>query len=329
MLAAPRDLYHLYTMLSTSSPSSQVHGTPRVTIALCTYNGAPHLDAQLASYLAQTHTAWDLWVSDDGSTDATLDILHRFAAAHGAGRDIRILTGPRAGVAANFIQLLCHPDLPQNPVALSDQDDVWLPEKLALALPEMTGDTPVLYGAQSVSVDADLRPIGRSIGGGVPSFGNALVQNIVSGHSSMLNPAALKVVRAAGMPKGIPYHDWWLYQLVTGVGGRVVVRPDAVLLYRQHAGNVMGSHQGVRAMLTRLTQVFGHKFGGWIDANTRNLRTLETILTPDAALTLTDLHAAPPRMGRARLAVFRHHTITRQGRSGTLALYLAVLLGRV
>lgn len=316
-------------MPPTPPSSSSAHGAPRVTIALCTYNGAAHLEAQLASYLAQTHTAWDLWVSDDGSTDATLDILHAFAKDHGAVHDVRILTGPRAGVAANFIQLLCHPDLPQHPVALSDQDDVWLPEKLALACAEMTGDDPVLYGAQSISVDVALRPIGQSIGGGTPSFGNALVQNIVSGHSSMLNPAALKVVRTAGVPQGIPYHDWWLYQLITGVGGTVVVCPDAVLLYRQHASNVMGSHQGVRAMLTRVTQVFGRTFREWITANTRNLRTLETNLTPDAALTLADLEATTARMGPTRLAVFRRHSITRQGKLGTAALYLAVLLGRV
>lgn len=328
-LAAKCNLRHLCPMLSPRPFSSSAHSTQRVTIALCTYNGADHLEAQLASYLAQTHTAWDLWISDDGSTDATLDIIHAFAAAHGALHDVRILTGPRDGVAANFIQLLCHPDLPSHPVALSDQDDVWLPEKLALALVEMTEEGPLLYGAQSISVDAALRPIGRSIGGGTPSFGNALVQNIVSGHSLMLNPAALKVVRTAGVPQNIPYHDWWLYQLITGTGGKVVVRADTVLLYRQHTGNVMGSHQGVRAMLTRITQVFGRTFGEWIVQNTQNLRMLETNLTPDTALTLAALYAAPPRIGYARLAVFRRHNITRQGRLGTIALYLAVLLGRV
>lgn len=328
-LAAQRNLRHLCVMPPTPPSSSSAQGTSRVTIALCTYNGAAHLEAQLVSYLAQTHTAWDLWVSDDGSTDATLDILHAFATNYRAVHDVRILTGPRAGVAANFIQLLCHPDLPNQPVALSDQDDVWLPKKLALACVEMTGDTPVLYGAQSISVDAVLRPIGQSIGGGMPSFGNALVQNIVSGHSSMLNSAALKVVRTAGVPQGIPYHDWWLYQLITGVGGKVVVRPDAVLLYRQHAGNVMGSHQGVSAMLTRITEVFGRTFGEWIAANTKNLRALETNLTPDASLTLAGLDAAAPRVGRARLAIFRRHSIIRQGKLGTAALYFAVLLGRV
>lgn len=306
----------------------------RVTIALCTYNGAAHLEAQLASYVAQTHANWDLWASDDGSDDATRALLAQFARTHGAGRDIRIIDGPRTGVAANFISLLCHPDFPDQPCALSDQDDVWLPEKLALGMTAIADQKATLYGAQSIHTDANLSPIGHSLGGGttsfqsLPSFGNAVVQNIVSGHSTMLNAAALALVRAAGVPQGIPYHDWWLYQLISGAGGRVVIRPDAVLFYRQHGANAMGSHQGLRANLTRMAQVFGSTYGCWIAANTAALHAVQHLLTPAAHATLAALHKAPPRVGPERLRVVRRHGITRQGRAGTALLYLAVLLGR-
>ncbi|MEH6829203.1 MAG: glycosyltransferase [Sulfitobacter sp.] len=309
---------------------SDVTSLPRVTIALATYNGAAHLEAQLASYVAQTHANWDLWVSDDGSHDATRTILENFAAQHGMGRDIRILDGPRAGVATNFLTLLCHPGLPKQPVALSDQDDVWLPEKLALGLAEMGTDEPVIYGAQSIHTDDTLTPIGKSLGGGVtPSFGNAVTQNIVSGHSCMLNPAALAVVRRAGVPAGIPYHDWWLYQLITGVGGHVALSSDAVLLYRQHGRNAMGSHQGLRALATRTAQVFGGTYREWIMANTTALAHLESTLTPEAQEILAALKATPPRAGFARIAVFRRYGVRRTGRVGNLLLNLALLLGRV
>ena len=301
--------------------------SPRVTIALCTRNGDAHLAAQLASYVHQTHIAWDLWVSDDGSTDTTRDILTAFARDHGAGREIRILGGPQCGVATNFLSLLCHPELPHQPVALSDQDDVWLPEKLSLGLAELVGDTPTLYGAQSVHVDDTLTAIGRSMGGGVPSFSNALVQNIVSGHSAMLNSAALSLVRRAGIPRAIPYHDWWLYQLITGASGQVVVRPDAVLLYRQHGANAMGSHQGMRAALRRVAQIFGGTFGDWMAANTSALHEVSHLLTPQAYAILAALQTHAP--GAARLNAFRTYSIARQGRMGTAALYLATLLGRV
>ena len=306
-----------------------ISASERITIVLCTYNGAAFLRAQLASYLVQRHESWDLWVSDDGSTDETWEILRQFQAEHGRTRQIRLLEGPRAGVAANFLSVLCHPDLPARPVALSDQDDVWLPEKLELALREMDGDTPLLYGAQSRHTDIELNPVGQSLGGGDPGFGNALVQNIVSGHSMTLNAAALAEVRAAGVPQGIPYHDWWIYQLITAVGGRVIVRPDTVLLYRQHTRNAMGSHQGVAAALTRAGQLFGRRYGDWIAANTAALRQIGTPLSPAASRVLDALATTPRGVGLARFRVFYRHGIRRQGRLGTLLLFCAVLLGRV
>ena len=135
----------------------------RVTILLTTWNGAAHLQQQLDSYLAQNHDAWDLWVSDDGSTDGTLEILNAFQAAERHRREVRIVAGPQRGHAANFLSLLCHPDLPAGPVALSDQDDVWLPGKLRLALSALKDAGPVaLWGAQSYHTDVALRVIGRS-----------------------------------------------------------------------------------------------------------------------------------------------------------------------
>lgn len=302
---------------------------PRITIALCTLNGDAHLAQQLASYVVQSHTAWDLWVSDDGSCDGTRALLEDFAATHGAGREIRILHGPQRGFAANFLSLLCHPDLPAQPVALSDQDDVWQPEKLAVGLACIGGDTPCLYGAQSIHTDVRLHPVGCSLGGGVPGFGNALVQNIVSGHSAMLNAPALALVRAAGVPEGVPYHDWWLYQLVTGAGGTVIVRPEAVLMYRQHGANAIGSRRGLRAGAVRTAQVFGRTYGAWVAANTAALRRVARLLTPAARATLDALAATPPRIGLARLHIFRRFGIRRQARAGTALVWLAVLSGRV
>ncbi|MEX0367154.1 MAG: glycosyltransferase, partial [Ruegeria sp.] len=239
---------------------------PRITILLCTRDGADHLEAQLASYLAQDHDAWDLWVSDDGSRDDTVAILDRFAAAQAGRHHVHRIAGPRRGLAANYLAALCHPDFPAGPVALSDQDDVWHAGKLGRALARLDGATgPALYGAQYTYADAALRPLGDSRAPArPPGFGNALVQNIVSGHTATLNADALALVRQAGVPEGVPYHDWWLYQLVTGAGGRVIVDDRPVLLYRQHGANAMGGHRGLRASLRRLGQLMGRTYGQWM-----------------------------------------------------------------
>ena len=126
-------------------------------------------------------------------TDATIDIITAFRDRESANREVRLLSGPRRGHAANFLSMLCHPELPPGPVALSDQDDVWLPGKLRLALNALHNAGPVaLYGAQSHHTDRQLRVIGRSrLPRRAPCFRNALTQNVVSGHSAVLSAGAL------------------------------------------------------------------------------------------------------------------------------------------
>lgn len=302
----------------------------RITILLCTFNGAAYLEEQLQSYLAQTHEAWDLWISDDGSTDGTHAILDRFCRDNSIGRDIRILDGPRQGSTANFMTLLCQPELPLGPVALSDQDDVWMPQKLSRALAALEQAAGVaLYGAQSLHTDHSLRVVGQSIPmPRAPCFGNALVQNIVSGHSAALSADATQLVRRAGVPRTVPYHDWWLYQLVSGAGGTVVIDPEPVLFYRQHKSNAMGAHRGMPAHINRLKMIIGHHFAGWFTANIAALTLVEHLLSAPNKATLAELraHSRHRRFGRA--LAFARCGIRRQRWAATAFIYFAVILGR-
>ena len=306
--------------------NSHIAAMPHITIALCTFNGAKHLRAQLNSYLAQHHTNWSLWVSDDGSEDETLEIISAFSQQHGTLHPVRVVKGPQKGVAANYLSLLCHPGFPAGFTALSDQDDVWQPEKLNYALQHMTCHAaPCLYGAQSVHVDDALNPIGRSSTRGArPSFSNALVQNVVSGHSAVLSPSALKLVRRAGVVADIPYHDWWLYLLLAGAGGRIVIDDRATLLYRQHSTNLMGAHIGWRATLERAMQVLGPTFRGWLDANIKALNTCGAVLTPEAQAILAGVSSNPRTPWQ--LARFG---IRRQTFLGTAYIYLASITFRL
>ena len=308
--------------------SGPVPALPRVTILLASYQGAAHLGAQLDSFAAQDHADWALWVSDDGSTDGTRAIVEGFATAH-PGHEIRLVEGPRRGAAANFLSLLCHPDLPAGPVAISDQDDIWYPHKLSHALMALSRmDGPAVYSAQSRHVAADGTPLGLSrIHSGPPSFGNALVQNRVAGHCAVLTPDALALVRAVG-PVEVPFHDWWLYLLLTGAGGTVTVSPEVVLDYRQHGDNVLGAHRGVLAGLARATMVLGPTWRRWQAMNRAALDQAHAHLTPEARALLAALDAAP-RRGLSRAATQARLGITRDRPQATAFLRLAALLGRV
>ncbi|MEM6375783.1 MAG: glycosyltransferase, partial [Pseudomonadota bacterium] len=207
-----------------------------VRILLCTRNGEAFLDAQLASYLDQTHADWRLWISDDGSTDATLQIIARFAQDH-PHRVERILPGPQAGSTRNFLSLLCHPDLEPGFVALSDQDDIWREDKLERAVSALSrGETNTAraYAAGYLVCDARMQRSSASASWPrTPSLGNAILQNVMPGHTIVLNPAALASLRLAGV-QDVPYQDWWIYLVATACGMQVILDPEHVIQYRQH-----------------------------------------------------------------------------------------------
>jgi len=302
-----------------------------ISILLCTRNGATFLPEQLASYLRQSHTNWVLWISDDGSTDGTLDLLRRFRADHGDRYDIRLLHGPRQGAAANFLSLLCHPDLPAGLVALSDQDDIWLPGKLARASRALPPDdpSPLVYSAQSFYIDAEGKRQGgsRPPSGGAPVFATAMLQNVMAGHSMVLNAPALALVRHAG-PQRIAFHDWWLTLLVTASGGRAILDARRGVLYRQHAGNVLGAPGNLRAALSRATRVLRRNYGEWVQANARALLSTSD-LTPEVRVALTRFTTDPARAGAARVRLLQSLGFRRQSRLGTMLCYLAAALGRL
>jgi hypothetical protein len=303
-----------------------------VLIALCSYNGGRWLGAQLDSIAAQDHADWALWISDDGSSDDTRAVIAAFQARHPA-HDIRLIDGPGQGAAQNFLALICHPDLAlgqDTHLALCDQDDLWLPHKLSRGLAVLgqqpDAASPLIYGAQSRHIDLQGREIGRSRRPrGEVTVQNAVVQNMVSGHSLLLNPAALALARAAGRPGGIGFQDWWLSLLVLACGGRAVIDAAEVLLYRQHGGNVMGAPQGLAAAWRRLGQLRRGVYRGWIAANLAGLAAVAGRLTPEAHQIVQALTQA--RGGWARLRAFRALGIARQSPKGTAVLYLTVLCG--
>lgn len=99
----------------------------RISVALCTYNGERFLQKQLASIAAQSQLPYELVVCDDGSIDSTMRLVKEFSIS--VPFDVRIFNNsPRLGVTKNFELAigLCRGDI----IVLSDQDDVWLPEKL-------------------------------------------------------------------------------------------------------------------------------------------------------------------------------------------------------
>lgn len=259
-----------------------------VHILLASYQGGPYLRAQLDSIAAQTHPNWSLTISDDGSTDNTVEVCRRFAQEHPA-KDIQILKGPCQRSTANFFHLM-HMAASQESsglYAFCDQDDVWLPEKLeravqALGSLQVTAHQPVLYCARWQQVTVDLKPLGLSPLPRKPlGFGNALLQNVASGNTMVFNKALLLLLVRI-QPSHAVWHDWAAYLTVTGCGGHLFFDPEPCLLYRQHPSNLVGAQDSALDKLHRLRLIAQGRYREWGDRTEEAMNDIEPCLSQQA-----------------------------------------------
>jgi glycosyltransferase involved in cell wall biosynthesis len=306
--------------------------SPKVAILLCTYQGQKYLQAQLDSFVAQTHSNWELWVSDDGSMDGTHDILDQATKVWGKQK-ISIHNGPKEGFCANFLSLTNKADIEADYYAYSDQDDVWVPEKLERALAALMTvpkDTPALYCSRTCVVDADDKPIGMSPHfTKTPSFANALMQNIGGGNTMVFNLAARQLLMEAGEKVSVVTHDWWAYLLVSGCGGQVFYDPKPTVRYRQHGSNLVGMNTSWPARIKRIQQLFQGKFREWNDRNTVALESVRGRLTPSNQQILDQFISARQQPMLHRLVGLRRSGIYRQTLFGTLGLIAAAVFNKI
>ena len=206
---------------------------------MSTYNGARYLEKQLDSILEQTYNNWELLIRDDGSTDETLSILQRYAEKCD---NIRICKGENIGVIQSFFTLLQMSDDDAAFYGFADQDDVWMPEKLEMAIAQLEKENkqkPLLYCSDTYLTDETLHILKKDNKQPRPSWGNALVQNICTGCTAVFNHALRDIVKQT-KPEQIIMHDWWLYLTAT-LYGSVVYDNEAYIKYRQHKGNIHGA----------------------------------------------------------------------------------------
>jgi hypothetical protein len=307
-------------------------GAPRrrVAILLSTRDGAPFLAEQLESLLAQSHRDWQIFWRDDGSVDETPALMRDFADGAGIGRvvDLNDNAG-HVGITASFLGLLRRAPRGRI-VAFADQDDVWLPEKLArgvAALEDIPQDVPGLYCARQRLVAADLTPIRLSAPVlGRPGFPQSMTQNVATGCTVMLNPQAASLIAEAREPVGT-LHDWWAYLLVSASGGTVVFDDEPTVLYRQHARNAVGvplsRSRRVWAALRRGPHVFMRTFRAHMAA----LEAEEGVLSPPARDALGLISAGLHDGWSRRLRALAHPGLKRQSWAETQLFRLWFLLG--
>ncbi|MFS2123343.1 glycosyltransferase family 2 protein [Pseudomonas sp. Pseusp97] len=293
---------------------------------MCTYNGEQFLAQQLDSFERQVYRNWSLHVSDDGSEDGTRAVLQAYSKQWGERR-LRVVDGPQAGFARNFLSLTCRADIEADYFAWSDQDDIWSAEKLRVAidwLRSIPSEVPAVYCGRTLIIGETGPPLGLSPHFSLPPrFKNALVQSIGGGNTMVFNQAARVLITEAGAELKVPSHDWWCYQLITGAGGIVHYDPQPHVFYRQHGGNVIGSNSDWRARFRRLAMVFQGRFCEWRAQNIHALESISHRPGADHYKTLKLFKAACKRRLPGRVAWILRAGLHRQTLLGNLGLVLA------
>lgn len=303
-----------------------------VTLLMGVHNGSAVLPQQLQSIAKQTYPHWRVIFSDDGSTDDTRSVLDAFAADH-SGKAV-VKRGPEQGFSANFMQLIR--DLPTNPthVGFADQDDIWMPDKVARGMTALNdcGQTPTLYAARRWywRPETDHRHPSPRIGR-TCCFRNALIENVASGNTILLNPSAARLAReAAQRTDRVFAHDWWLYLLITGAGGRVIFDNGApCLLYRQHDANVIGAGHGLAQQTRRKLAVLRGAFSDRLQSNIAALDQARALLTEENRNVLGEFAEARAASVFPRLAGLRRIGPYRQSVIGNIGFWGAASLGRI
>ncbi|HEM4859590.1 TPA: glycosyltransferase family 2 protein [Streptococcus suis] len=215
----------------------------KVNILMSTYNGQQFLAEQIRSIQEQTYTDWTLFIRDDGSSDNTKEILKDFERQDSRVHLIDSDKSDNLGVIKSFHKLVNHDRADY--YFFSDQDDVWLPNKLELSLNEAQNypaNLPLMVYMDLKVVNQDLEIMTESMVKSQSHHANTelvqeLTENTVTGGVAMINHTLAEMWQETD---DILMHDWYLALLASAFGDLVFIDQPGEL-YRQHSDNVLGA----------------------------------------------------------------------------------------
>ena len=222
----------------------------KISIAMATYNGGKYLQEQLDSFLAQTRLPDELVITDDCSTDNTLEIIQAFAVK--APFEVRWEQHEKnLGYTDNFNQALMKTtgDL----VFLSDQDDVWFPEKLERMERYALDDPKALVVMNDAALtDGELNDTGLTKQGQIASAGMT-DSSFVMGCCAVVRRELLNL--CLPIPAGFKGHDSWIVGIAEGIERKLVIG-EVLQWYRRHDENESQFIVNRVTKVTRLTLIY-------------------------------------------------------------------------
>lgn len=216
-----------------------------ILVMMSTYNGEKYLEQQIESIMNQLVDAdIMLRIRDDGSKDGTCEIIERLIEKY--PEKIELIKGINKGYNASFFDSINKAE-GYDFYSISDQDDVWLNDKLQIAIDKLRKEDmtkPLLYASTSFLVEDNLIPYGttrkkeREF-----SIYNTVIQNICPGHTQVMNNALLKLVQGNIDTSRLYVYDSWICN-VAMLYGKILFDNESHTYYRQHRANQLGYGKG-------------------------------------------------------------------------------------
>ncbi|MGZ3945742.1 MAG: glycosyltransferase family 2 protein [Mucilaginibacter sp.] len=222
---------------------------PLISVALCTYNGAKYIDEQLKSIAGQSHKNIEVIIVDDVSSDGTFEIIRAWSE-----KDARIKcyrNDTNLGFNKNFEKAISLTT--GDYIAISDQDDIWLPDKLQLLLDHIGSNWLIFSNSGYIGSDRQgmlLKAITQPL-----EYRGLLLRNYITGHTTMMTREFLNFV----LPfPGKGYYDWWM-GLVAAYHHKITfydkvlthyrIHDESVIKEQQKMGKAMVEYENITAML--------------------------------------------------------------------------------
>lgn len=231
----------------------------KVVVVMSTYNGETYLKEQIESILGQQGCQVVLFVRDDGSEEAQRTLLRKYERE---GK-LRLICGENLKPAKSFLEAVRLAE-DGDFYAFADQDDVWLPGKLAAAVKQLEildNTRPNGYFCNLTAVDQNKNILASRLlpEQAVTDYRQILVRSPhIFGCTVVFNRALRDVIAHRPLPETVYMHDLWV-ALIASSMGMLVYDSEPYILYRQHGSNCVGATLSAKEKWKKRLQIIRKK----------------------------------------------------------------------
>lgn len=323
--------------LLTSIGNDQKHMMRKnksAAILMCTYNGEDFIEEQLESIKNQTFRNLSLFISDDGSSDRTIEIVKLFKQKNiRCFKEFKIIEGPGCGFAKNFLNLVKEVGNEYEFYSFADQDDVWHVDKIETGIVELEKykkEIPSLFCSRTKLVNKFGEKIGYSKSfKSAPKFQNALVQSIAGGNTMIFNKSSKIILNGVNISIGITSHDWLLYILISACNGNIIFSQKPKIDYRIHKANLVGSNLGFKSFLNRSLLVLQNKWINWNNLNIEHLKDFKMITPSNKEILDNFISLREEKNIFTKIQLFKKSGLRRQTVLGNISLFAAIIFKKI